>query len=182
MFKGFIIAVSGLSVICAAAGTIMPDGRTKKILSFCLACAAVLIISVSVRQVISGAKSGDFSLSVFGETSDTDSASNENSAVFSAGRFGEYECDNEKLRAFVAEKYIARAKNALTKQGILLENAGVSFGADNKKVIPEKFIVDSCDLVIIEKNEHINISLKCKEVLDELFVNEEVIVIVNERE
>ena len=179
MFKGFIIAVSGLSVICAAAGTVMPEGRTKKILSFCLSCAAVLIISVAVKQAVSGVKEGDFSFGgIFGELS---GGVSETDGVFCAGKFGEYECDNEKLRAFVAESYISRAKTALEKQGICLENAGVSFGADDKKVIPEKFIVDSCDLVIIEKNEHINISLKCKEVLDELFKNEEVVVIVNER-
>ena len=68
----------------------------------------------------------------------------------------------------------------MKQQGISLENAAVSFGENNDKVTPEKFIINSQDLVIIGENEHINIPLKCKELLEKLFYGENVKVIIDE--
>lgn len=175
MLKGFIFAVTGLSVVCAAVGSVMPDGKTKKTLSFCLACVMVLVIGGAVKQSVVDVKNG-FSVINSSENSKNDG---ENS-VLTVGKFNDYSCDNEKLRVYVATTYISMAKSALKKQGILLENAAVSFGENNDKVVPEKFIISSNDLVIIGENAHINIPLKCKELLEKLFYGKNVTVIIDD--
>ena len=176
MLKTFVVAIAGLSVVYAVAGTVMPCGKTKKILSFCLSCVMVLAISGAVKQVVSDLKNA---AAVSAAKTGTEE-SGEESPYFGIGKFGEFSCDNERLRIYVANAYVSRAKSALKKQGILLENAAVSFGENNDKVTPEKIIINSRDLVIIGENEHINIPLKCKELLEKLFYGENVKVVIDE--
>ncbi|MDY4187096.1 MAG: hypothetical protein SOX77_04530 [Candidatus Borkfalkiaceae bacterium] len=176
MLKTFVIAIAGLSVVYAVAGTIMPGGKTKKILSFCLSCAMVLAVSGTVNRAVSSIKN----VAYVGAAKTGAEESGDGDSDFGVGKFGEFSCDNERLRIYVANAYILRAKNALKKQGISLKNAAVSFGENNDKVMPEKFIINSQDLVIIGENEHINIPLKCKELLEKLFYGENVKVIIDE--
>ncbi len=86
--------------------------------------------------------------------------------------FETYSCDNEKLRIAVASAYVSRAKKALLNEGLLLENAGVSFGEKNDKILPEEFIINTCDVVIIGNEEHINISSICKNALEGVFFSD----------
>lgn len=163
--KGFVYAVTAASILFALLALVMPEGKTKKIISFVFSAAAALIVISAVSKGTS------------------DGVSNNLFSEFSYENvFNEYSCDNENLRIFIANEYISNAKKSLLDEGIVLENAGVSFGEKNDGVLPEKFIVNVSDLVIIKNEEHINISSiceTCKNILEQLFGGE-VEVVINE--
>lgn len=163
--KGFVYAVTAASILFALLALVMPEGKTKKIISFVFSAAAALIV---ISAVSKGTNDG-ISNNLFSEFS-------------YENVFNEYSCDNENLRIFIANEYISNAKKSLLDEGIVLENAGVSFGEKNDGVLPKKFIVNVSDLVIIKNEEHINISSiceTCKNILEQLFGGE-VEVVINE--
>lgn len=164
MITAFIYSVTGAAVLYSVIGVVAPEGKTKKLASFIISATAVLIIAGAVgKAVFNGSEAYDFVFS--SEYSDV---------------FDKYSCDNEGLRVCVANAYISRAKKAFLSEGLLLENAGVSFGENNDGVLPEKFIINCGDVVIIDENEHINIALKSKACLNRLFGGEKIEIVINE--
>lgn len=163
--KGFVYAVTAASILFALFALIMPEGKTKKIISFVFSAAAALIV---ISAVSKGAEN-EISYDLFSD-------------FFYESAFNEYSCNNENLRIFIANEYVSKAKKSLLGEGIVLENAGVSFGEKNDGVLPKKFIINVSDLVIIKNEEHINISLICEMCKNnlELLFGGEVQVVINE--
>lgn len=144
---------------CSALFT--PDGKTKKLLSFVYAAAAVFAIASGIKNAVLN--------------SGLSSALNKN--TFETKN---YEYYDENLKEKYSAYYISRAKTALKKEGIGLTFATVVYGENGGGIFPEKFIVKVEDLVIISGNEHINISLKAQAALEKLFSAEKIEVVIKD--
>lgn len=156
---GIVIIILAVAALSECSALFLPDGKTKKLLSFVYAAAAVFSIACGIKN----AAAGWVSSSLF------------NQKIFETEN---YEYYDENLKEKYSEYYVLRAKNALEKEGIGLIDAEVYYGGNGGNIFPEKFIVKLNDLVIISGNEHINISLKAQAALEKLFSAEKIEVVI----
>lgn len=140
--KNWILSVVAVAFFSYIAKILMPNGKTKKILTFILSAIAVLVIASPLVKI------------------------KDMTEVPTVDIDYEYEEFDEKCRQ---DFYLSMAKSKLKMINISLQSADFEFNDKNGEKTLKKINIYFDDLVIIGDNRHINISSETKKALADLF-------------
>lgn len=142
----WLLTVAGIAIISFLIKIIMPDGVTRNLVSFILSAICVLAIVNPLSSYLN--KGNDYFYDLT------------------------FELDEDYLRFATECKkdyYLTISKSTLKKRGIDLNYAEFLFSDENDIQTLKKIYIKTSDLVIIENDEHINITYITKNTLAELF-------------
>ena len=158
--KTWLLSIVGATLITFLIKVIMPEGATKKLLSYVISISIVLIIVTPIKGVV---LNGNETIELF-ETV-------------------ELNVDESYLKFAMAcrdDYYKSVAKSKLVAIGVTLYDAQFIFDENVNGNNLKKILINSDNLVIKENIEHINIASMIKSTLADTFSIDEECVVINE--